>query len=209
MQAISRRRAILSVSSGIVCGLGTVGLSKEGSAGPLTGIGEISQKEWFDTVFDGKAPVGGLHLYRFSDEIYAITKPIAWVPGAKIAKDFKRVDVPAGFITDLASVPRIFWSLLPRDGSYTYPAIIHDYMYWVQDRTRETADEIFRIGMEEFHIGSVTVNAIYWGVRAGGGLAWDANASLKGKGEQRILKRFPDEPLVSWSDWKKDPTVFE
>jgi len=29
---------------------------------------------------------------------------------------------PAGFVTDFASISRLFWTLLPRDGEYTYPA---------------------------------------------------------------------------------------
>ncbi len=39
------------------------------------------------------------------------------------------IHVPAGFVTDLASVPRIFWTLLPPDGKYAKAAIIHDYLY--------------------------------------------------------------------------------
>src|SRR5258708_33483224 len=43
-----------------------------------------------------------------------------------------RITVPVGFVTDLASVPRVFWSLLPPAARYSYPAIIHDYLYWFQ-----------------------------------------------------------------------------
>ena len=35
----------------------------------------------------------------------------------------------AGFVTDLASTPQILWSMLPRAAAYSYPAIIHDYLY--------------------------------------------------------------------------------
>ncbi|MDI5166053.1 DUF1353 domain-containing protein, partial [Salmonella enterica subsp. enterica serovar Montevideo] len=33
------------------------------------------------------------------------------------------IEVPVGFVTDLATVPRIFWSLLPPDGEYAKAAI--------------------------------------------------------------------------------------
>ncbi|TLD84260.1 DUF1353 domain-containing protein [Helicobacter trogontum] len=34
--------------------------------------------------------------------------------------------VENGFITDFASVPRIFWSIFPPFGRYTKPAVLHD-----------------------------------------------------------------------------------
>lgn len=37
-----------------------------------------------------------------------------------------RVEVPAGFRTDLASIPRIFWPLLPANGWYETAAVFHD-----------------------------------------------------------------------------------
>ncbi|ELH3242194.1 DUF1353 domain-containing protein [Salmonella enterica] len=57
------------------------------------------------------------------------------------------ISVPAGFVTDLASVPRIFWALLPPDGKYAKAAIIHDYMYDNALRTKKEADLIFLDGM--------------------------------------------------------------
>ncbi|HAK1937095.1 TPA: DUF1353 domain-containing protein [Salmonella enterica] len=57
------------------------------------------------------------------------------------------IEVPAGFVTDLASVPRIFWTLLPPDGKYAKAAIIHDYLYDNALRTKQEADRIFLDGM--------------------------------------------------------------
>lgn len=57
------------------------------------------------------------------------------------------IEVPAGFVTDLASVPRIFWTLLPPDGKYAKAAIIHDYLYDNALRTKKEADRIFLDGM--------------------------------------------------------------
>ncbi|EHQ4621381.1 DUF1353 domain-containing protein [Salmonella enterica] len=58
------------------------------------------------------------------------------------------IEVPAGFITDLATVPRIFWILLPPDGKYAKAAIIHDYLYDNALRTKKEADLIFLDGMK-------------------------------------------------------------
>lgn len=57
------------------------------------------------------------------------------------------IEVPAGFVTDLASVPRILWILLPPDGKYAKAAIIHDYLYDNALRTKAEADRIFLDGM--------------------------------------------------------------
>src|SRR5438093_7156274 len=39
-----------------------------------------------------------------------------------------RVKVPAGFVTDLASVPVFLTWIFPRYGKYTKAAILHDYL---------------------------------------------------------------------------------
>ncbi|EHQ1843915.1 DUF1353 domain-containing protein [Salmonella enterica subsp. enterica serovar Saintpaul] len=39
------------------------------------------------------------------------------------------ISVPAGFVTDLATIPRIFWTILPTDGKYAKAVIIHNWMY--------------------------------------------------------------------------------
>jgi hypothetical protein len=44
----------------------------------------------------------------------------------------KIVTVPAGFVTDFASIPRPFWSILPTWGKYGPPAVVHDFLYWDQ-----------------------------------------------------------------------------
>lgn len=38
------------------------------------------------------------------------------------------IDVPAGSLTDGASVPRMFWALLPTWGSYSRAAAVHDFI---------------------------------------------------------------------------------
>lgn len=38
------------------------------------------------------------------------------------------IKVPVGFSTDLASVPRLLWSIFPPLGKYSKAAVIHDYL---------------------------------------------------------------------------------
>lgn len=162
-------------------------------------------KQWTASI---KAPQGTLHVSRFVEPIWFLTKPIRWFPNPGQEQKFKAVEVPIGFVTDFASIPRIFWSLLRPDGEYTYPAILHDYLYWTQIHPRDFADEIFKIAMEDFKIDHSKIITIYRTVRVGGQSAWDENARLKKSGEKRILTKFPDDPRIRWEDWRKRPDVF-
>lgn len=96
------------------------------------------------------------------------------------------VYVPRGFVTDLASIPPVFWSTLPRDGNYVSAAIVHDYLYWDQRCTRAQADLILRNEMIEFGVKKKDVFAIYTAVHAGGENAWKKNAAEK-KDRIRII----------------------
>jgi len=59
------------------------------------------------------------------------------------------IEVPAGFVTDLASVPPCFRGMISRDGDQTKPAVIHDFLYTrdslgaFPDITRRDADRVF------------------------------------------------------------------
>lgn len=151
---------------------------------------------------------GILFLGRFRDPTYFTTAPIFWRPNEGQGGDFQAVEVPVGFVTDLASIPRIFWSELRPDGDYAHAAVIHDYLYWTQTLPRDRADEIFRFEMQDLRVQNRTIAAIYRAVRVFGGSAWDNNARLKVNGEKRVLKTFPDDPSVLWEDWKRRPEVF-
>ena len=77
--------------------------------------------------------------------------------------------VPVGYRTDLASIPRCLWSLLPPNGTYTVPAIAHDYL--LDDGrgnrrcTRRIADAIFAQLMRDAGVPIKTRITIYFGVR--------------------------------------------
>jgi len=168
--------------------------------------GELIE-QWMNAV-KKRAPTQSLNVSRFVERVWFLTKPIGWKPDHPDQTSYSAVNVPQGFVTDFASVPRVFWSLLPPDGNYIYPAIVHDYMYWNQERPREEADEIFRIGMEEFRVSRVERFAIYNAVKKFGAGAWEENAELKKQGEKRILAKFPEDPRTHWAEWKINPENF-
>ncbi|MBR0820320.1 DUF1353 domain-containing protein [Bradyrhizobium liaoningense] len=203
------RRTFLFQSGLSVAVLSPMSTSLTAVAAPAPRKKSNSMAEWMDawTGVRARDPVGGLYVYRFKEPMWALLKPIAWYPEAGTSS-IARVDVPTGFVTDFASIPRAFYSLLRPDGDYTYPAILHDYLYWTQNRPREECDEVIRLSMIDFKIDKVTVTAIYQAVRRFGQSAWDGNAALKAAGEKRILAKWPEDPRITWAEWKKNPAVF-
>ena len=57
------------------------------------------------------------------------------------------IAVPAGFVTNFASIPKILWSFFPPWGEYGKASVVHDYLYYSQKRTKEESDYIFYEGM--------------------------------------------------------------
>lgn len=53
------------------------------------------------------------------------------------------ITVPQGYETDLASIPPIFWPILPPHGKYAKAAIVHDYLYTKGIKSKQYADNIF------------------------------------------------------------------
>lgn len=90
--------------------------------------------------------------------------------------EFDTFTVPAGTWTDLASIPRILWIVLPPIGAHNKAAVLHDRLYRTQPVSRKDADGIFRRILKESYVGFKARWAMYLGVRLFGWLAWRENA---------------------------------
>lgn len=75
------------------------------------------------------------------------------------------IRVPKGFETDLATIPRLFWSILPPHGYYGKAAVIHDYCYVNGFVSKRWADDIFLQAMEDLKIPAWKRIIMYWAVR--------------------------------------------
>lgn len=83
------------------------------------------------------------------------------------------VRIPAGFITDFASIPQIFWNILPPTGKYGKAAVVHDYLYRTWGiATKAEADWVLLEAMKALGVGWLTRTIIYSGVHFGGGLSY-------------------------------------
>ena len=95
--------------------------------------------------------------------------------------------VPAGFVTDGASIPRPLWRAVghPFKTDYIEAAVIHDHLYAQQVVARARADRLFLEAMEASGCSKVKRWALYLGVRIGGWLPWRLHAERRA---QRIGK---------------------
>ena len=116
------------------------------------------------------------------------------------------ITVPKGFVTDFASIPQPLWSFgLSPFGRFSRAAIVHDYLYWKQDCTREQADNLLLIAMKESGVNKSQQSEIFLGVRAGGESAWESNRKDRAAGLLKIIPgdRMNFPPEINWPDYRK------
>ena len=91
------------------------------------------------------------------------------------------IEVPVGFISDGASIPRIFWTIIgsPWSGKYAKAAVIHDFLYVRQFYTRKKSDLIFLEGMKVLGVSWWKRKAMYWAVRIASGIPWNKYKEMK------------------------------
>ena len=83
--------------------------------------------------------------------------------------------VPAGFVTDGASIPRFLWRLCghPLETRRFPVAVLHDWLYEADlGLTRQQVDEIYRDGLLSLGYGKWTANTEYYAIRLFGGSRW-------------------------------------
>lgn len=62
-------------------------------------------------------------------------------------EDGEYIIIPKGYRTDFASVPKMFWSIIPPWGRYGKAAVVHDYLCDIRDRPSEEVHRIFNEAM--------------------------------------------------------------
>jgi len=100
------------------------------------------------------------------------------------------IEVPKGFVTDFASIPRFFW-FLPDWATYNKSPIIHDRLYFCKEImgnpiTRKKADAVFLEAMlVDFRchgkIGKVIAYIEWAAVRLCGWWAWNHTPKVSAK----------------------------
>ena len=85
--------------------------------------------------------------------------------------------VPAGYVTDLASVPKLPLAWLAAGGTGTEAAVIHDFLYTThafndEPISRATADAVFREAIAASQDKTAPGWLMWLAVRIGGSGAW-------------------------------------
>ena len=102
--------------------------------------------------------------------LYELMKPLTFEFTVNGSGGIK-IKVPKGFVTDFASIPRVFWSIFPPNGNYVKASVIHDYLYRLVGCSRFFADAVFREAMFQLKVSTWKRLALYYVVRIFGGLA--------------------------------------
>ena len=116
----------------------------------------------------GPAFLSALQIAKLPDGQWRLVTPLVY----RSALLGCEITVPAGFATDLASVPRLPLAFLLAGDTAHEAAVLHDYLYQVRLGTRAQADAVLDEAM------AVTGEPVWrrwlmWAaVRAAGGWAW-------------------------------------
>jgi uncharacterized protein DUF1353 len=148
-----------------------------------------------------QVPIPPVDFRPFADgRTWIVKQPMTYRIG--VSKD--SVVIPAGFVTDMASIPPVLQSIIQQNGPYQLPAVVHDYLYWRQECTRAQSDRILMLAMTEHNVSNAHRAAIYDAVRAAGQFAWAANARDR---TQNFLRVIPADKmnipsLTYWPDYR-------
>ena len=137
---------------------------------------------------------------------WVLRRPLPYYVGEQDSDEL--ITVPTGFVTDFASIPRMFWTILPKWGKYGNAAVVHDFLYCTQPEqySRKRADEIFLEAMLVLDVGKCTAKAMYKAVRAFGGPGWKKATELLGKRKDKFIN-LPDVMLEIPNIELKDLTI--
>lgn len=133
-----------------------------------------------------------LVVREVDDRIFKLVEPFKYK--SDLVKEI--IVCPAGFKTDFSSVPRlgVIYALLG-DRAHQ-PAVVHDFLYYAGITTREMADDILLEAMGVMRLPWYQKYPIYWGVRLGGFIAWDAHRAAR-DGMESAPTKFPVPDVIT------------
>jgi hypothetical protein len=78
--------------------------------------------------------------------------------------------VPTGFVTDGASIPRIFWTLVgaPYEGAYREAAVVHDFLCDTKSQPYQDVHRLFYYATRAAGVSDFHAKILYAGVLIGG-----------------------------------------
>ena len=99
------------------------------------------------------------------------------------------ISVKSGWITDGASVPRVFQNIFSPYGEQSiFGAIIHDALYMAEALPRKECDLIFLEILKLKGVGWLKRSVMYSAVRLGGGFVWRKHKKEEVKKAKKFVK---------------------
>lgn len=109
---------------------------------------------------------------------WIVQEPFSYRVGSSNSNEI--ITVPIGYITDFASIPRIFWFIIGHPSEkYGKAAVIHDLLYTNHIYSRKRSDEIFYEAMGVLKVKLWKRKVIYRAVRMFG--YWSYKNAGKGR----------------------------
>ncbi|HEU5297685.1 MAG TPA: DUF1353 domain-containing protein [Burkholderiaceae bacterium] len=90
------------------------------------------------------------------------------------------ITVPAGFVTELSSVPKDLRAAVA-------PAVLHDYLYWYQPCSQEEADAVMYSAMAAVGVSRSTATAAVQAISSTGPATFKKYRELRRSGEVRTF----------------------
>lgn len=105
-------------------------------------------------------------------DVWVIAQPLIWEDQV-----FGRLEIPAGFRTDLASIPRVFRNIqfLDPNGLSRRPAAMHDWLYAWRGIGKDDADEFLKQSLLAEGAAPHVSEVFYLGVHVFGQQSWDSD----------------------------------
>ena len=102
---------------------------------------------------------------------WEVMKPFRYRVGDRHSEEI--ITVPVGYITDFASIPRVFWIIIGHPaGKHGKGAVVHDILYTTHQYSRKRSDKILYEAMGVSKVAKWKRKMIYYAVRFGGRGAW-------------------------------------
>lgn len=141
------------------------------------------------TQFDGEEHLVYLTLLSKLNErdLWGIKPGYRYYIGRKGSDEY--VDVEDGFVTDGATIPRLFWTLLPPIGEYTQATTLHDKLCTTYEKTKIINGVPVQVSIDRKEIDSILEEAL----KVLEVTPWKIAVIMAGVNFNRLVKR-PKKP---------------
>lgn len=111
---------------------------------------------------------------------WEVMEPFAYAKNTTSEKD-DLIIVKKGYITNFASIPRLFWRLIGHPaGKHGKAAVVHDYLYSYHLYSKKESDKIFYQAMRVSGVSWLKASIMFNTVKWFGKKAWKKGVEYRG-----------------------------